>query len=86
MAMKQLVFSRAATRTFSRMPANSAALVRAKIEQLMREPASLGNNVKAIKGHKGHYRLRVGDWRVVYAESADTLHVLDIGPRGSIYD
>ncbi len=44
-------------------------------------------NVTPLKGRPG-YRLRVGDWRVVYEldHAGRRLIVLDIGPRGSIYD
>jgi mRNA interferase RelE/StbE len=31
-------------------------------------------------------RLRVGDFRVVFTETIDTITILDIGPRGGIYD
>jgi len=31
-------------------------------------------------------RLRVGDFRVIFTETADTITVLDIGPRGGIYE
>jgi mRNA interferase RelE/StbE len=30
--------------------------------------------------------LRVQDFRVVFSETADTIAILDIGPRGGIYD
>lgn len=44
-------------------------------------------NVKKLKGRDG-YRLRVGDWRVVYDihNGELVLLVIEIGPRGSIYD
>jgi mRNA interferase RelE/StbE len=31
-------------------------------------------------------RLRVGDFRVIFTETTDTITVLDIGPRGGIYE
>lgn len=66
------------------MPANVAALIERKIEQYAVDPASLANNVKALAG-RPEYRLRVGDWRVIFEIKADTMTVLDIGPRGSVY-
>ncbi|MEO8884030.1 MAG: type II toxin-antitoxin system RelE/ParE family toxin [Devosia sp.] len=43
-------------------------------------------NVKALKG-RDHYRLRVGDWRVIYALDGDRLVVLvvTIGHRREVY-
>jgi mRNA interferase RelE/StbE len=31
-------------------------------------------------------RLRVGDYRVIFEETADEMIVTKIGPRGSVYD
>jgi hypothetical protein len=31
-------------------------------------------------------RLRVGDFRVIFTETTDTITVLDLGPRGGIYE
>jgi mRNA interferase RelE/StbE len=46
------------------MPTNTAKLIRAKLRALAADPAALGN-VKKLTGSPG-YRLRVGDWRVLY--------------------
>lgn len=43
-------------------------------------------DVKPLKGSKGSYRLRVGDWRVVYSRpDSDTILIEQIGPRGEVY-
>lgn len=69
-----------------RMPANTARLIRAKIDQYANDPASLANNVKALKGEPGIHRLRVGDWRVVFSEDGSVIAVIRIAPRGRAYD
>jgi mRNA interferase RelE/StbE len=66
------------------MPANTARLIRSKIEQYAADPASLANNVKALKGRDA-IRLRIGDWRVIMEDDV-VIEVLEIGPRGSIYE
>lgn len=68
------------------MPANTARTIRAKIAQYAEEPASLANNVKALKGEEGIYRLRVGDWRVLFTETGEILAILKIAPRGDVYE
>ena len=70
--------------TDQRMPANISARIVGKIEAYAADPASQANNVKALKGREG-IRLRVGDWRVIM-EDGVVLAVLEIGPRGSIYE
>lgn len=70
------------------MPANTATLIRTKIEAYATDPASQANNVKSLKGREG-IRLRVGAWRVIMDDKGNVLAVLavlDIGPRGGIYD
>lgn len=66
------------------MPAPTAALIRAKVELFAEDPGALVNNVKALKGSTA-IRLRVGDWRVIM-EDGVVLNVLDVGPRGGVYD
>jgi mRNA interferase RelE/StbE len=83
--MKQISYTKAAIRALRRMPANTATLIRTKIEAYATDPASQANNVKSLKGREG-IRLRVGDWRVIMDDQGNVLAVLDIGPRGGIYD
>lgn len=66
------------------MPENTSKLIRAKVEQYAADPASLANNVNALRGRTG-VRLRVGDWRVIMDDGI-VLAVLEIGPRGSVYE
>ena len=82
--MREIVWTRAALRTLRRLPANTARRIVEKVEAYAAEPASQANNVKALKGREG-IRLRVGDWRIIM-EDGVVLAVLEIGPRGGIYD
>ncbi|GJD54225.1 type II toxin-antitoxin system RelE family toxin [Methylobacterium dankookense] len=82
---KDLVFTRAAARTLSRMPRDTEDLIRRKLRQYASDPASLANNVKALKGEGERCRLRIGDWRAVFTIEADRIIVHAVGPRGSIY-
>ena len=66
------------------MPANRARLIKSKIEQYAVDPASQANNVINLQG-PGGMRLRVGDYRVIM-EDGEILDILNIGPRGGIYD
>lgn len=56
------------------------------MEQLAADPASLGNNVSALKGGGGLMRLRVGSWRVIYTETLIVITVERVAPRSSAYD
>jgi mRNA interferase RelE/StbE len=68
------------------MPATTARLIQAKIEQLATDPFAQNNNVKRLEGRSG-YRLRVGNWRVIHEiqEMRIVIYVPAIAPRGGIY-
>jgi mRNA interferase RelE/StbE len=82
--MKAITYRPAARRALRRMAANTAQRIMGKIEAYATDPASQANNVSALRGRDG-IRLRVGDWRVLMIDG-DVLDVLDVGPRGGIYD
>lgn len=44
-------------------------------------------DIKQMQGYAGYYRLRVGDYRVIYTADNNVLliRVIEIGNRGDIY-
>lgn len=84
--MKRITYTRDAEKTLRRLPANTSSLIVAKIEQYARDPASLANNVKQLRGDGRYFRLRVGDWRVVFSEDGVVVAVIRIAARGSVYE
>jgi len=42
-------------------------------------------DIKPLRGAPGTYRLRVGDWRILFSNMGDDVYIRDIGPRGEIY-
>jgi mRNA interferase RelE/StbE len=82
--VKKIAYSNQARKALLRLAADDARRIRSKIEQYADDPASLANNVKKLQGRNG-FRLRVGDWRVIFEESAEVIDVLAIGPRSSVY-
>ncbi|MCK5340881.1 MAG: type II toxin-antitoxin system RelE/ParE family toxin [Desulfobulbaceae bacterium] len=67
------------------MPRNIALNIAKKIKQLAANPKKM-RNIKKLTDHPG-YRLRVGDWRIVYTLNDNELliHVIKIKPRGEVY-
>ncbi len=64
---------------------NVAERLIAKIEQYAETPEALANSVTEPRGSAAK-RLRVGNFRIVFEETADEIIVTKIGPRGSIYE
>ncbi len=84
--MYRIVFTKRADRTLRKMSRNRARLIREKLDQLAQDPYARNPNVTKLQGRPG-YRLRVGDWRVLYELEDDRLviMVLKISPRGDVY-
>ncbi len=77
-------FSARPLKTLRRMPRDTAMRFRARIDALARDPHAAKHDVVKLMGRPG-YRLRVGDWRVIYDVDGDTLHVRVVAPRGGAY-
>jgi mRNA interferase RelE/StbE len=79
-------FEKEARKILLSLPKNTSALIREKIEAIAASPYAQHSNAKKLEGKSG-YRLRVGDWRVIYEIQNDRLVVLvgKTGSRGGIY-
>jgi mRNA interferase RelE/StbE len=82
----KILFAKQAHRALLRLPRNTAILIRQKLEQLASDPYAPNLNAKKLQNRSG-YRLRIGDWRVIYEIQNDELIilVLKIAPRGEVY-
>ena len=84
--MYRIVFTKQANRALRKMPRNTARLIREKLDQLAQDPHARNPNLTKLQGRSG-YRLRIGDWRVIYELEDDRLVilVLKVAPRGGVY-
>ena len=59
--------------------------VEGKIDGLGENPRPPG--VKKLEGGEGRYRVRVGDWRILYVvdDAARVVAVVKVGHRGDVY-
>lgn len=83
--MWSIELSRDATKALLRMPRSDARRIRERLDELALDPWSI-RSVKRLTDHPG-FRLRVGDWRVVYVLLEDRLvvQVVRIAQRGKAY-
>jgi mRNA interferase RelE/StbE len=80
--VKDVVFTPPALKQWAKLPAD----IRARIDKRLTVFAATGNgDVKRLKGRKG-CRLRVGDWRVIFDETASSIVVAAVGHRSDVYD
>ncbi len=87
--MYTLLFDRKAVKELSKIDKPFQRIIKGKIELLASNPEVLKNDIKAVKGKVSNlYRLRVGNYRVIYRQDNDKLIILivRIGHRKDIYD
>jgi mRNA interferase RelE/StbE len=82
----KITFTRQAVKSLQKMPRNTAVLIREKLTQIANDPFAPHLNATKLQGRSG-YRLRVGDWRMIYEIRKDELViiVLKVAPRGEVY-
>jgi mRNA interferase RelE/StbE len=81
-----VITTKSSAKALSRIPVNGQKRMVEKIKEVAADPYAKHNNVTKLQGRDG-YRLRVGEWRVVYELHDDRLElwVLEVGARGGIY-
>ena len=80
-----------ALRVLRDLPPADATRVKAALRRLAEDPRTSrsGTDLKKLKGTHGRqdlYRLRIGDYRAVFAIVGREVLVTDLFPRGSGYD
>jgi mRNA interferase RelE/StbE len=82
----KVVFTKQAYKALRKAPRHVVSRIRQKLDQVAENPYGKHANVIKLQGRSG-YRLRVGDWRVIYEIQDDQVQVLvlKIGSRGEIY-
>ncbi|MCP4674335.1 MAG: type II toxin-antitoxin system RelE/ParE family toxin [Deltaproteobacteria bacterium] len=85
--MWSLVYTKSARKTLSKLASNVRTRILAKLEHLAKDPFAQSLDVKRLTGTATGYRLRSGDWRVIYDLDEGELRVLviKIGARGDVY-
>lgn len=85
MADYSITFARSARKELDRLPPDLAERVLTRIEALSENPRPAG--VTKLRGQKNLWRLRVGDYRVVYAidDAAKGVDVSIIRHRREVY-
>ena len=83
--MYMVKYSKQAIKALRKLPKNWSARIIAKINEVAKDPYK-NSQVKQLKGLEG-YRLRVGDWRIIYTlnDSALEIWIVKVAPRGEAY-
>lgn len=81
----RIEFAPSAAREFRRLPADVRTRISRKIDQLATNPRPPG--CKKLAGPADRWRIRIGDYRVIYDIHDQLLRilVLTVGHRGDVY-
>lgn len=80
-----VVVTRAALKDLRSLPASDRTRVLERLAAYAQTPNSPGHDVIKLVGTDAGYRLRVGEWRVLFVLMVDTLDVLRVGHRREVY-
>lgn len=76
----EIQYSKASVKVINSMDKTTKQRIKSGIEKLP------DGDIKPLQGSKGSYRLRVGNWRILFSfPKDDTILIEKIGPRGGIY-
>ena len=76
--MFELAYSRRAERELSGLNRPIALRILNGCKRLVKNPFLDGKHIKKLKGYKGLYRLRVGDYRILFAISGKVVQIIDV--------
>ncbi|MCA9933194.1 MAG: type II toxin-antitoxin system RelE/ParE family toxin [Ardenticatenaceae bacterium] len=84
--MYKVIITKQADKALRKMSVNDSHRIHEKLALLAQDPYAPNNNVIKLTNRVG-YRLRVGDWRILYDVIAEEviIYVFKIAPRGGVY-
>ena len=82
--MKKIKYSHQAVKFLKKITECDAEKIVYKIIQYAENPETLKNQVKKLT-NSSYYRLRIGDYRVIFDETGTVLEIIKVGNRGQVY-
>ena len=86
--MYEVVFVRSAYKEYRKVPQRIRQRIEEVLQILCINPVSDVLKIRKIRGLENHYRIRVGDYRIIYSPQHDKLiiRVIRVGHRRDVYD
>lgn len=80
-----IVFRKSARKQIGQLPEIAVSKITTAIDALADEPRPA--NCKKMQGVEGTYRIRVGDYRIIYTvnDTVVTVEIVKIGSRQDVY-
>ena len=87
MPVYEIRWSRKAVSYIKRLELATRKRIVEVVEELAADPSNQNLDIKPMQGRPGEFRLRVGDYRIIYEPEKQCLliSVIAIRPRGDVY-
>jgi len=84
--MYRVLYTKQALNKLRKMQSAVAKHIQSRLKEIAKDPFAKHRNVEKLINREG-FRLRIGDWRVIYKVDGDTFIILvvKIKPRGDAY-
>ena len=84
----RLALSDLVVKRLRQLPQDLRRRIRQRLDLLAADPRGPQPQAKALKGQRGVFRLRIGEWRVLYEldHRRRVVRVLEVGPGHDVYD
>ncbi len=78
----EIIIDKAALKFIQKQPSQQRQRILSAIKRLPNE-----GDIKAMRGYRGYFRLRVGDYRIIYTLDNNKLiiRIINVGNRGDVY-
>ena len=74
-----IIYSKAAVKAIERMDTPTKQRIRQGVESIPQ------GDIKPLQGCEGTFRLRIGDWRILFSYEGGEIRIKKIAPRGDVY-
>lgn len=81
--MKDLILTNSAEKDLKKINESFAKNILIRLKEYSTDPETC--DVKKLKEKQGRYRLRVGDYRIIFEENNDSVIVIMIAHRKDVY-
>jgi len=78
----QVFYEKEALKELDKLEASISRRIIKKIDEMSRNPSSC--DIKKLKGNE-YYRLRIGDYRVIFIFDKNSIKIFKVGHRQQIY-
>lgn len=82
--MLEIVFKKQAQKELKRIQPKMRQRIFGAIKKLAENPARTDLDIKPLTG-SDYYRMRVGEYRIIFDQDGCILDIVRIAPRGSVY-